>query len=85
MKSDAEGRIQKGECRIPNAEFQCFNAAAKMFLSVTSAFLLLTSAFDSDRVFPTSRLHIHQREIGAFAVIRGSDRNNVLILLGPNL
>src|SRR6266550_2877878 len=39
----------------------------------------------SDRVLATTRLHIDQREIRAFAVIRGLDRNNVLILLGPNL
>ena len=50
-------------------------------------FCLPTSYFciRSDRVLATARLHVDQREIGAFAVIRGSDRNNVLILLGPNL
>ena len=30
-------------------------------------------------------MHIDQREIGAFAVVCGLNRNNVLILLGPNL
>src|SRR5438445_11299541 len=50
-------------------------------------FCIPTSYFciRSDRVLATARLHIDQREIGAFAVVCGLNRNNVLILLGPNL
>src|SRR6266496_987935 len=50
-------------------------------------FCIPTSYFciRSDRVLATARLHIDQREIGAFAVVCGLNRNNVLILLGPDL